>query len=129
MSQSHSGILRIKGGIGTNKHAISVLQRSQILEYLKNSCNGRSNAVTSKWLSRNFFITDRCVRDIVHDLRKEGYPIASAVHKPYGFFIPETREEVNECTAQIKSRIREMSSMCQALEKSFMDIDSKQMKI
>jgi len=41
-------------------------------------------------------ITDRAVRVAIRELRREGYPILSTPHKPGGYFIPFTYEEVKE---------------------------------
>lgn len=91
-------------------------------------CKGRQRAISAKQLSRLTGLSDREVRAVVADLRREEYPIASAVNKPYGFFIPETLDEARECQSHIYARMREIGITARALDRAFGEhIPGKQM--
>lgn len=82
-------------------------------------CKGRQRAISAKQLSKQTGLSDREVRAVVADLRREEYPIASAVNKPYGFFIPENRAEAQECQSHIYARMREIGITARALDRAF----------
>ena len=92
------------------------------------TCQGRDSAITAKTLAAQIGATDRGARRIVTELRRQGYPIASAVRPPHGYFIPATPEEAEECQAQLYSRIRETAITARALGRAFgTHLPSKQM--
>jgi len=79
--------------------------KAQVLESLK---VGREKALTGKLLaSRLGFRNDRQIRLAIRGLIKDGYPVASSVIPPLGFFIAQTKEEVDLYAATIKSRLVE----------------------
>ena len=65
---------------------------------------GASNAINQYeiadkciyWRKNGFGITERAVRIIIRELRKEGYPILSTPHKPGGYFIPSSYVEAKD---------------------------------
>ena len=63
---------------------------------------GASNAINQYAIADKYMtwhsnsITERTVRQIIRELRKEGYPILSTPHKPGGYFIPGSYQEVTE---------------------------------
>ena len=54
--------------------------------------------------SSNIGIPERRARLIIRELIEDGYPIASSVKPPYGYFIAQTREEVREYADGLKAR-------------------------
>lgn len=50
---------------------------------------------------------DRLVRLVIRDLIAEGYPIASSVQKPYGYFLVNSPEEAAEYQRNLKNRLIE----------------------
>jgi len=70
--------------------------------------HGRQNAITGKELaSRLGERDDRRVRLVIRDLIAAGHPIASAVNKPYGYFIANSPDEVTEYMNVLRSRLVE----------------------
>lgn len=92
----------------------------QIWDVLKNR-KGRECAITAKNLASITSINERVVRREVATLRRKGYPIASATTKPYGFYIPANRNEIRECQAQLRSRMKEIRETSEALDQAFND--------
>jgi hypothetical protein len=82
--------------------------QARILTVLEYYCKGRGNAKTAKNLSRITGFGERQVRLIIAELRHDYHPIASAVHEPYGFYMPNTAIEARECLNHIDSRIKEL---------------------
>lgn len=70
---------------------------------------GRQAALTGKKLA--YMIEsdadgkDRYLRLLIGELIQEGYPIASATDSPAGFFIAQTREEVDHYAKGLRSRL------------------------
>ena len=50
---------------------------------------------------------DRYIRLSIRELIAEGYPIASSVLKPYGYFLVESRAEAIEYQQSLKNRLIE----------------------
>lgn len=85
---------------------------------------GACHAIKSKNIQAITGIPDRGIRDIIKTLvEREGIPIVSSVHKPYGFYIATTKEELSLYHSQLKSRLRSLGDHARAiewiLEKSF----------
>jgi|TARA_Y100000310_G_scaffold76450_1_gene72933 hypothetical protein len=51
--------------------------------------------------------SDRLTRMMIRELIEEGYPIASTTVKPAGFFLAETKEEVERYAQSIRGRLIE----------------------
>ena len=92
--------------------------RTRVLAAIRER-RGREAAITSRQLALVVRCSDREARRLVSELRREGYPIASAVHAPYGFYWPESPEEARECQAHLYSRIRELAETARALDRAF----------
>lgn len=89
---------------------------------------GREFAITAKQLGSIIGMSEREVRAEVSNLRRRGYPIASATRPPYGFFVPVSVEEARECQAQLYSRMREIGITARALDHAFGEhLPSKQL--
>ncbi len=67
--------------------------------------HGRANALSSRELSEQTGLSDRQIRDTIRSLIMErGVLIASVVNKPYGFYIPETPDEIINATKRLRHR-------------------------
>ena len=51
--------------------------------------------------------SDRLTRMLIRELIEEGHPIASSTSRPPGFFIAETREEVEKYADGLRGRLIE----------------------
>ena len=79
--------------------------KPKILEQLH---RGQSKAIPGSLLAKRLgYKNDRAIRIAIRELIADGVPVASSVIPPVGFFIAETREEVKQYTANIKSRLVE----------------------
>ena len=79
--------------------------KTRVLESLK---GGNRNALTGKLLATRLNLrNDRGIRVAIRELIKDGYPVAASVVPPLGFFIAETKKEVDYYAANIKSRLVE----------------------
>lgn len=69
---------------------------------------GKARAITGKELARIMGEPgDRMIRREIRELIAEGHPIASSTEKPYGYFMADTPEEVEEYLGQLKGRLVE----------------------
>lgn len=69
---------------------------------------GRNNARNGNELAGLFGLKDdRSIRIAIRDLIGRGYPIASAVSKPTGYYLIESDKEATEYINNLKARIRE----------------------
>ena len=72
------------------------------------SHQGRSKAIKGMEMARLLgFRDDRSIRQVIRELIAEGYPIASSVQKPFGYFIVATRQEAEYYAQSIRSRLIE----------------------
>jgi len=76
-----------------------------ILTQLK---RGRSNALPGRLLAQRLgFKDDRRIRNTIRELIAEGHPIAASVSPPMGFFIAQTKNEVEQYLSDLKGRLVE----------------------
>jgi len=69
---------------------------------------GKARAIKGKKLAQLLGDTDdRLIRKEIRELIAEGHPIASSTEKPYGYFMAETPEEVEQYLKQLKNRLVE----------------------
>lgn len=94
-------------------------ERQQLVLTAISLAHGRNQALPASHLAAVTRLSTRSVRSVVAELRRQGYPIASAVQPPYGFYVPATPEEAQECQAQLYSRIRELGITARALDQAF----------
>ncbi len=68
---------------------------------------GRQHATTALDLATGLgYKNDRVVRACIDELIKEdGYPIASVTHKPAGYFLAVTQDEVQAYARSLRSRL------------------------
>ena len=81
--------------------------KQSVLQFIQNH-RGRANAVRGSEIASILGEKeDRQVRLIIRDLIAEGYPIASSVQKPYGYFMVKDREEAVDYQQSLKNRLIE----------------------
>lgn len=73
---------------------------------------GRMSAVSSVEITRRTGIAERDIQHAIQKLRVDGHPIAAAITKPFGYYIPRNQEEAIEWEKQLSARIK---SQCIAL--------------
>ena len=67
---------------------------------------GKTRAITGKDLAQLLGeLDDRRIRKEIRELIADGHPIASSTESPYGYFMAETPEEVDQYLKQLKSRL------------------------
>lgn len=94
-------------------------ERHKRLLRIIEQCRGREKAMTARQLARLIGTNEREIRAMIAELRRQGHPIASPVHPPYGFFVPANREEAEECQMHLYSRMREIGITARALEQAY----------
>jgi len=83
----------------------------KVLHHLVTYCRGRRSAIRGKDLAWQFgYGDDRVVRLIIRELIADGYPIASAVSEPMGFFLAINEHEAAGYIRVLKERIKEDQS-------------------
>lgn len=73
-----------------------------LLAYLKINHTGGEKAVQSRELENKFQVSSRNIRNIVNELRCEGYPICSDEN---GYYYAENKEEILKSIYQLDSRM------------------------
>ncbi len=69
---------------------------------------GKARAITGKDLAQLLGEPhDRMIRKEIRELIAQGHPIASSTEHPYGYFMVETPEEVDQYLKQLKGRLVE----------------------
>ena len=69
---------------------------------------GKQNALPGRILAQRLgFKDDRRIRLAIRELITEGYPIASSVSPPMGFFIAQDRIEATQYLSDLKGRLVE----------------------
>jgi len=71
---------------------------------------GRDKAIKGKEIAHFLgFRDDRQIRLVIRELITEGYPIASSVQSPYGYFLIESLEEAREYQQLLRDRLIEIA--------------------
>jgi hypothetical protein len=85
---------------------------------------GRKNALTARELGSlmsqllGYTPSQRKVRQIASDLRRQGHLIGSSPCEPYGFYRPANVAEADECREQLARRLREIRRTVAAYDRS-----------
>ncbi len=80
---------------------------SMVLETVSHH-TGRENAIKAMDVAHSLSLRDdRIIQQAIRILRREGHPILSTCQRPYGYYIPETWNEVQDCLASMKHRLVE----------------------
>ncbi len=79
--------------------------KEAILHELK---RGKPNAIPGRILAQRLgFKNDRRIRLAIRELIAEGFPIASSVSPPMGFFIAQDKGEAEQYLSDLKGRLVE----------------------
>ena len=81
---------------------------SQVYRYLYSFCRGKSKAIKADALARQFNTTRRDINDEISKLRRAGALIGSSRQDPFGYFIPNCREETQEFMAAYRGEMKAM---------------------
>ena len=69
---------------------------------------GQRRAIPGSLLAKRLgFKNDRVIRLAIRELTVDGIPVVSSIVPPMGFYIAETKEEVNKYAANMRSRLIE----------------------
>jgi len=79
---------------------------------------GRASARTAADLASRLGISERSVRGSVEFLRREGHLIGSTTTNGGGFYIVQSREELEDTARQFRSRALAMLTTKRAMERS-----------
>lgn len=79
---------------------------------------GRDSAITSRRMAEILRCPERAVRQAVSELRLQGHPIASSPTKPEGYYWPRDREEAEECSRTLWSRVRAQAEVARAYDRA-----------
>jgi len=89
-----------------NKKIELTEQQAKILEILG---RGKNNALTGKDLRKRLpSYSERKIRLTIESLRQEHWPILSSARIPFGYYLPASQREVDECLTMMKSYIVEL---------------------
>ncbi|MFA6321652.1 MAG: HTH domain-containing protein [Candidatus Omnitrophota bacterium] len=81
---------------------------SPIYQYLFRFCRGKNKAIKADDLARQFNISRRDINDEIRTLRRSGALIGSSREKPYGYFVPNCREEAKEFMSAYREEVMDM---------------------
>lgn len=79
---------------------------------------GRVNARPAAHLAAAIGVSERSVRGSVEHLRREGHLIGSTTTSGGGFYLVQTREELEDTARQFRSRALAMLTTKRAMERS-----------
>lgn len=83
----------------------------RLLGILSTYCNGLSGAKTGAQLADALgMYDDRRVQLVIRELIAEGYPIASSVVQPMGYYITKTKKEAEGYINVLKGRMNEIQA-------------------
>jgi len=78
------------------------INSNPVLTYLK---VGQANAVSRFTLRKRTYLSDRAIRQAIHDLREQGIPIISSSDaNSKGYYLAETNEEARHYISETRSR-------------------------
>lgn len=96
-------------------------KKSIVKDYLKEKCLGRSNSMHYKESKELFGLHSRQLALIITELRNEGLPICS--HNIDGIWWAKDREELEITLRFLKSRIHNMTTVVNGLNKAVENFD------
>jgi predicted HTH transcriptional regulator len=105
-SQGKMGQRQTRYCAGAVMLALEKRNMTRILEILKLH-RGHDRAITAKELTKFTGIDDRAIRQEIRKLIAQGYPIASNLTRPYGYYIINTIQEAKEYMQQLRNRLIE----------------------
>ena len=86
---------------------------NDLLEYLQDHHTEEINAVGARELSILFNATQRGIRALVTDLRKEGYPVCSSNS---GYWYSEDPEDIEKTVARMEAQMDKMEQAVAGLK-------------
>ena len=86
---------------------------NDLLEYLQDHHTEEINAVGARELSTLFNITQRGLRSLVTELRKEGYPVCSSNS---GYWYSEDEEDIRKTVDRMEAQMEKMEQAVAGLK-------------
>lgn len=86
---------------------------TDLIEYLQENHTEELNAVGARELSTLFNITQRGLRTLVTELRKEGYPVCSSNS---GYWYSEDEEDIRKTVARMEAQMEKMEQAVTGLK-------------
>lgn len=83
-----------------------------ILRFLRSEAYGKEKACKSRDICKIFNITGVMLRSIVHEWRRQGFPICS---DESGYYYARTQEELERTIKQLTSRAKKISEAVDGL--------------
>ena len=84
-----------------------------LIDYLQECHFEESKAVSARELSTLFNVTQRGIRLLVTELRKEGYPVCSSNS---GYWYSEDPEDINKTVSRMEAQIEKMAQAVAGLK-------------
>ncbi len=86
-------------------------------KFLLANCLGRSNAKTKAYIAPCVGLSPREFESIVHDLiTLHLKPVCAACETPFGYFVPQTQEELEDAVGRLRHRAGEIQQRARRLE-------------
>ena len=86
---------------------------NDLLEYLQENHTEENKAVGARELSMLFNTTQRGIRALVTELRKEGYPVCSSNN---GYWYSEDEEDIRKTVARMEAQREKMEQAVTGLK-------------
>lgn len=86
-----------------------------IVEYLQEHHTDEANAIKSRNLCVLFNLTDKQVRNVVSNIRREGEPVCSS---SYGYWYSKDREDIEKTIHRLAAQVHNMNISIRGLRKS-----------
>ena len=87
----------------------------QMLEYLKDFHRSESGAIKSRELRTLFNLTDKQVRNLVGQLRKDGEPVCSSF---YGYWYSTDPEDIEKTLHRLEAQVENMNFSINGLKQA-----------
>jgi len=84
---------------------------------------GRAHATTGETMAQRLhFKNDRLIRLAIRDLIAEGKPILSSIRPPYGYYLPDSPNDITEHLEDLRHRALEILGRYKDLKLASRDI-------
>lgn len=91
--------------------------QTQLLNHLKQYCQGKARARTVRDLAIHFRVTDREIRAMLLGLNLAGYPVATSCHPPMGVYWATEQANLDEYWMNLNSRVLKLLARMRAVNK------------
>ncbi len=92
-----------------------MIDKTSVVEYLGKYHVGKENAASSREMEQQFSVSGRTIRRIIHDLRRDGYPVCSDKD---GYYYAASQSEINGTVSRLNEFVNGVSSASTGLLRS-----------